>query len=113
MKDPDGIPEANDIYLCGSFAYVTVQDLDEGKGFTPSGPGRIIALDATKDAVDTTMGVIQLAGPNPNGVARDGTGCDIVLIADSGNQFGATDGTGGVNGDDETAVRVLLELGSK
>lgn len=96
MKDPDGIPEANDIYSCGGYAYVTVQDLDEGKVFAPTGPSRIIALDYTTDAVDAKLGVIQLAGPNPNGIARDGTGCDIVLVADAGNQFGPTDGTGGI-----------------
>ena len=95
-KDPDGIPEVNDLYLCGGFAYVTAQDLDESKGFAPTGPSRIIALDTTRDAVDSNLGVIQLVGPNPNGVARDGTGCDLVLVADAGNQFGATDGTGGI-----------------
>ncbi len=102
-KDPDGIPEANNIYACGSFAYVSTQDLDESKGFAPTGPGRIVAIDFTKDAVDASganMGVIQLLGQNPNAIALDGaagaTGCDVVLVADASNQFADVDGTGGI-----------------
>jgi hypothetical protein len=97
MKDPDGIPEANDLYACGGFAYVTLQDLDEtNMAFKPTGPSRIAAIDFSKDAVDTTQGIIQLDGANPNGVARDGTGCDLVLVADAAYQFGAVDGSGGI-----------------
>jgi hypothetical protein len=97
----DDTPEANDIYLCGQYAYVTVQDLD--MNFAPTGNGRIIAIDTTTDAQDAMNGVIQLQGPNPNGVTRDGTGCDKILVADSGNQFGPTDGKGGVERADLTA----------
>ncbi len=94
--DPDGKPEANDAYLCGQFVYVTLDDLDEGKGFAPTGPARIAAIDTRSDALDAMNGVIQLMGPNPNGIARSSTGCDEVLVADAANQFGAVDGSGGV-----------------
>jgi hypothetical protein len=103
--DTDGTPEASDVYLCGQYVYVTLQDLD--MNFAPTGPGRIAAIDTTTDALDTKMGIIQLAGPNPNGVARDGTGCDKILVSDSGNQFGATDGTGGIERVDLTARKTL------
>jgi hypothetical protein len=104
-KDTDGTPEASDIYLCGQFVYVTLQDLD--MNFSPTGPGRIAAIDTTTDALDPNNGIIQLAGPNPNGVARDGASCDKILVADSGNQFGATDGTGGIERVDLTARKSL------
>ncbi|MSP63691.1 MAG: hypothetical protein EXR72_25765 [Myxococcales bacterium] len=108
MKDPDGKPEASEIHLCGGFAFVTVQDLDETNfAFTPTGPGRIIAIDLAKDAVDTTMGVITLMGANPNGFSRDGTGCDIVLTADAGSQFKAPDGGGGIERVDLTLRKSL------
>lgn len=96
-NDTDGIPEANDLYLCGQYVYVGLQDLDENKGFGPSGPGRIAAIDTKTDALDTaSANIIQLKGPNPSGVAPKGTGCDIILVGDAGNQFGALDGTGGI-----------------
>jgi hypothetical protein len=95
-KDPDGAPEASDLWSCGSFAYATLQDLDASKGSVPSGPGRVVALDFGADAVAATMGVIQLMGPNPNGFAHDGPGCDVVLTADAGNPLGAVDGSGGI-----------------
>jgi hypothetical protein len=97
-KDPDGHPEANDLYLCNGFAYVSAQDLDEGKGFAPTGPSRLIALDVTKDAIDPNMGIIQLGGANPNGIAPDGSGvCTSVLVAEASNQFAGLDGTGGID----------------
>jgi len=96
-KDPDGIPEANDAWLCGQFVYVTLQDLDETKNFVPTGPSRMAVIDTTKDALDgMNGGILQLAGANPNGVAASGGGCDQVLVAEAGNQFADPDGTGGI-----------------
>ena len=88
--DSDGKPEANDLHFCGGLVYVTLQDL---KSFKPSGPGRIAVVDPAKDEVAAT---IALLGPNPNGFAVDGGGCDRVLVAAAGDQFGAVDGKGGI-----------------
>jgi hypothetical protein len=103
MADTDMIPEANDLYLCGQYAYVTTQDLDRNKMYAPAGNGRIVAIDTTKDMVDGAMGEIALMGENPNGFAAEGTGCDLVLTADSSNQFGAVAGKGGIERVDLTA----------
>jgi hypothetical protein len=97
QADTDGKPEASDLYLCGQYVYVGLQDLDENKGFGPSGPGRIAAIDTKTDALDTaSANIIALKGPNPNGFAPKGTGCDIILVGDAGNQFGDVDGSGGI-----------------
>ena len=92
--DSDGNVEADKLHGCGGMVYVTVEDLNEKNMSTPTGNGRIFVINGSTDALDGAP--IALVGQNPTDIVADGPGCDIVLLADASNQFGAIDGTGGI-----------------
>src|SRR6185369_11683445 len=72
--DADGLPEMDQMALVGSRLFVTVQRLDRGRGFAPTGASRLLVIDTASDAV---TGEIVLAGRNAfgdaSGIVRDPT----------------------------------------
>lgn len=100
--DTDGKPEVNNLHYCNGLIYATVEDLDENNWFTPTGPSRIVVIDPATDTLDANP-IIQLQGYNPFNWGVEGSGCDRMLVANAANQFGALDGTGGIERVDLTA----------
>lgn len=101
------IPRVSRLWPCGDYAYAFAADIDASN--TVTGPGRVIAIDYATDAVSTDAdAVITLAGKNPGGgfpygVAAPYGGCDDILVADTGDAFGATPDSGGIERVDLTA----------
>lgn len=94
---------ANNLYFCGPYVYVVLEDLDEN--FAVTGNGRIAVIDPATDKLDASgTNVITLAGKNPGGGAADGItranpmggSCDLVLVADSGDYTKPIPNGGGV-----------------
>ena len=94
--DADGLPEMDQMALVGSRLFVTVQRLDRGRGFAPTGPSRLLVIDTASDVV---TGEIVLAGRNAfgdaSGVVRDpttgrlavSTPGDLYTVGDGGIQW--------------------------
>jgi hypothetical protein len=94
--DADGLPEMDQMALVGSRLFVTVQRLDRGRGFAPTGSSRLLVIDTASDAV---TGEIVLAGRNAfgdaSGIVRDpttgrlavSTPGDLYTVGDGGIQW--------------------------
>jgi hypothetical protein len=94
--DPDGLPEMDQMALVGARLFVTVQRLDRGRGFAPTGSSRLLVIDTASDAV---TGEIVLAGRNAfgdaSGIVRDpvtgrlavSTPGDLYTVGDGGIQW--------------------------
>ncbi len=61
--DPDGKPDCVSAYAVGTRVYVACEILDGT--FTPRGPGQIVVIDTTRDAVEMTFA---LPAANPAGL---------------------------------------------
>jgi hypothetical protein len=94
--DADGLPEMDQMALVGDRLFVTVQRLDRGRGFAPTGSSRLLVIDTASDAV---TGEIVLAGRNAfgdaSGIVRDpttgrlavSTPGDLYAVGDGGIQW--------------------------
>jgi len=85
--DPDGVPNASAVYLAGTTAYVAIQRLD--MSFVPRGPGQIVRIDTTTNAV---VGTIDLGTANPNGSIQARPGTDDLCVATNGDLSGTQGG---------------------
>jgi hypothetical protein len=93
FADADGLPEMSQMAVVGDRLFVSVQRLDRGRGFAPTGPSRVVVIDTATDRVLTS---IQLAGANAfgdaSGIVREpgtgrlvlGTPGDIYRVGDGG-----------------------------
>jgi DNA-binding beta-propeller fold protein YncE len=89
--DADGIPEMDQMALVGDRVFVTLQRLDQSRGFQPTRQSLVAVVDTTSDRVEEA---IPLTGTNPfgdaTGLAREpGTGKLVVTEVGS---FFRTDG---------------------
>jgi hypothetical protein len=92
--DPDGAPEAGDVYQCKNHVYVALQDYTfAGGDFRYVGPGRIAVVDLSSDTLDA---IIQLKGKNPSQILAAGNNCEQALVLDSSGLTTVPDGTGGI-----------------
>jgi DNA-binding beta-propeller fold protein YncE len=92
FADADGLPEMSQMAVVGDRLFVTVQRLDRGRGFAPTGPSRVVVIDT---ASDTVVGSIRLFGANAfgdsTGIAREpGTG--RLVLATPGDIYRVGDG---------------------
>ncbi len=83
FADADGLPEMSQMAVAGGQVFVAVQRLDRTRGFRPTGPGRLVVIDPSTDAV---TGDIVLHGSNPFGDAtgilhEPGTGKLVIASA--------------------------------
>lgn len=83
FADADGLPEMSQMAVAGGHVFVAIQRLDRTRGFRPTGPGRLVVIDPTTDAV---TGAIVLHGSNPFGDAtgilhEPGTGNLVIASA--------------------------------
>ena len=85
------LPRANNLYFCGPYVYVVLEDLDAMYGVT--GPGRIAVIDPKTDALVMDTPIITLAGKNPGSGTQfaitqadpKAGSCDLVLVANGGD----------------------------
>jgi DNA-binding beta-propeller fold protein YncE len=100
--DPDGKPEATNLYACQGKLYVTLLDYTLSGTTVTYQAGRIGVIDL---ATDSFEGVIQLVGQNPSAVvaaSKDATSCGSVLVLDGGQLQTVPDGTAGIEAVDLT-----------
>jgi hypothetical protein len=103
-SDPDGNPEADRLVACGDTLYVLLQDLDRGKNYAPSGPGRLAVLSLTNSGAPR---YIQLAGQNPTALTVL-PGCTEAIVGSAADQYGGTrTGLGGIERVDLVALQTL------
>lgn len=102
--DPDGRPEANNLYLCEGLVYVTLEFLDSANFFPPTGRGRLVVVDPARDEV---VGEIPLEGENPVALDAMGSDCRRALVANASLQFGPATANGGLEMVDLVARRSL------
>ena len=86
FADADGIPEMDQMALVDGVLYVLLQRLEN---FSPTGPGKIIAIDA---ATDTLIGESTLSGENPFGSNKGIIVHDGALLVAQVGAFGVLDG---------------------
>ena len=67
VADADGIPEMVDGLLVGNTLYVVCQLLDQTQWFSPTGPGKVVALDVTTNAITE---IFDLTISNPEAITE-------------------------------------------
>jgi hypothetical protein len=101
--DPDGKPEANNLYACNGKLYVTLGDYTVVGITATYQRGRIGVIDL---ASDTFEAAIQLTGQNPSAIVAasgDPATCTSVLVVDGGQLQTVPDGTAGIEAVDLAA----------
>ena len=73
--DPDGKPDCVSALAVGTRVFVACGVLDAS--FTPRGPGKVIVIDSTRDAIEATL---DLPFANPIGLITPGLGAEQILI---------------------------------
>lgn len=109
--DGDGLPEMSQMAVVDGRLFVSVQRLDRRRGFTPTGPSRLVVIDV---ATDTVSGAIALHGANAfgdaSGIARE-PGSGRLVLSTPGDIFRV--GDGGIERVDPTTLaaegRFLVE----
>lgn len=84
--DPDGVPNADALFLDGTTLYVTLQRLEPAM-FAPRGIGQVVVIDTT---TDTVLGNIDLLGAQPLGFIQR-RGADQLCVTTVGD-FSGTQG---------------------
>jgi hypothetical protein len=92
--DPDGSPEASNLYVCNQKLYVSLESYryDFATGAVLLYQGMIAVVDLSTDAV---IGMIPTTGKSPGWMAATGDDCEQVVVATKGQLRDPPDGSSG------------------
>jgi len=94
QADADGLPEMDQMAVVGTRLFISLQRLDRGRGFVPTGPSRLVVVDTTTDAIET---VITLRGRNAfgdaSGIVRE-PGGERLAVSTPGDLYAVDDDAG-------------------